>query len=333
MLDEADATDRIVSELDRRQVLAALVAVVVGRHDAERRAVRERERRAVEAVGQKDIRSQRVLERQHAEESSVEATEDHVPSAEAWSRARCDQSLVNVGEADAAPAQAEPAPCRDAVEVRDLLDPRKCRELSEIDLARRLHLAAHAQHEAVRDDGPHTDVGAEAGELADRALTRRQRGHAATIRPVRRELTAQVFLDRRGKLADLLCGAHHRCCGGPETCPVQPIADRDELALVLAEPFERRRVIALVPLTERFSTARALPTANGGTLAAAKAGSAGCGHADRLRPLSEPAVDRADEALSILPSRAQARRSITTREALASERGARQQGLLAGAAL
>src|SRR3989442_12597625 len=117
MLDEADAMDRIVSELDRRKVLAALEAVVVGRHDAERRAVREREGRAVEAVGQKDIRSQRGLERQHAEESSVEATEDHVPSAGAGSRARCGQSLVYGGGAAAAPTQARPAPCRDAMEV------------------------------------------------------------------------------------------------------------------------------------------------------------------------------------------------------------------------
>src|SRR5436309_15297942 len=65
MLDEADAADRVVAEVDRREVLAALIAVVVWRHHAQRRAVREREGFPVEKIGEQDVRPERVLERQH----------------------------------------------------------------------------------------------------------------------------------------------------------------------------------------------------------------------------------------------------------------------------
>jgi hypothetical protein len=68
------------------------------------------------------------------------------------------------------------------VEIRDLLDPRKCSELSNVDLALRLHVTADAQHEMIRNDRADADVGAEPRELIDGTLTRWKRGHAATIR-------------------------------------------------------------------------------------------------------------------------------------------------------
>src|SRR5207247_3589843 len=185
MLNEPDTADRIIAEVDRREVLAALVAIVVRRHDAQRRAVREAQRLAVEAIGEQHVRSQGVRDRQHAEESAVEAAEDHIPRAGMRSRARRDEPLKHVSEPDAAPAKPDPAPRCDAVEVRDLIDARKRGELGRLDLGGRFHVAADAQHEAVGDDRAHTDVSTEARELANGALTRRERGHAPTINRAR----------------------------------------------------------------------------------------------------------------------------------------------------
>lgn len=105
---------------------------------------------------------------------AVEAAEDHVAPARTGPCERRDERLVHIGEADAAPPKPEPTARRDAVEVRDLLDPRKRRELCAIDLTGGLHVAADAQHQPVRGDPARADVSAEPRELIDSALTGRQ---------------------------------------------------------------------------------------------------------------------------------------------------------------
>jgi hypothetical protein len=92
---------------------------VRGRDQSQRRAVIDRQRLAVQSVGQQDLRREQVFERQRAARA-VLAAQCHQRRSRIGARLRRDHPRIEVGESHAFPAQAAHAPRRDAMEVAGL---------------------------------------------------------------------------------------------------------------------------------------------------------------------------------------------------------------------
>ena len=81
-----------------------------------------RERFSVEGVGEHDVRGEQVF-KEHTGAGTVLAAEDKEPCVCEWTGLRHNHSLVEVSEADPSPAQRQPAPRGDAMEVADPFNP------------------------------------------------------------------------------------------------------------------------------------------------------------------------------------------------------------------
>ncbi len=97
-------------------MLCVEVAVLLRADQAQRRAVREAQRLAVETVSEQDILLQGVFD-VHDRPVTVEAAEDDMRYCRNRRQPRLDDRAVEGRESDALPAQSDRRPARDAVEV------------------------------------------------------------------------------------------------------------------------------------------------------------------------------------------------------------------------